>query len=79
MELIKVENRSLLKKDLENKLGASVVDIHIDSINFLDGFANLMVKYNPNSVVRTNNYVIKEDFSENGIGEIRDPILMKGS
>lgn len=79
LELIKVENRSLLKKDLENKLGASVIHIKIDSINFVDGFANLTVRYNPNSVIRTNNYVLNEEFHKNTLDEISDPVLMKGT
>ncbi len=76
LELIKVENRPLLKKDLESKLGAKVVKIRIDSINFLDGWANLMVKYNPQSIVRSNHYMVKENDS---FEEKRNPVLLEGT
>ena len=76
LELIKMENRPLLKKDLESKLGAKVVNIQIDSINFLDGWANLMVKYNPQSLVRSNHYMIKDNHS---FEEKREPVMMKGT
>ncbi len=76
LELIKMENRPLLKKDLESKLGAKVVNIQIDSINFLDGWANLMVKYNPHSIVRSNHYAIKDN---NSFEEKREPVMMKGT
>jgi hypothetical protein len=76
LELIKVENRSLLKKDLESKLGASVVSIQIVSINFLAGWANLMVKYNPQSIVRSNHYMKMDN---NSFEEKIDPVLMKGT
>jgi len=79
LQLIKVEKRSLLKKDLESKLGAVVVDIQIDSINFLDGFANLRVRYNPSSIVRTNNYMPKEEMHVNNNQRKRNPILLKGT
>ncbi len=45
LDLLKVGNMALLRQDLEDKIGAKVVDINIDSVNYLDGSANIYVKY----------------------------------
>jgi len=79
LELIKLENRPLLINDLENKLGARIVKIQIISINFLDGSANLMVKYNPQSAIRTHHYILNDKKNNNHkVLEKSDAVLMKG-
>lgn len=79
LELIKLENRPLLINDLENKLGARIVKIQILSINFLDGSANLMVKYNPQSAIRTHHYILNDKKNNNHkVLEKSDAVLMKG-
>lgn len=76
LELIKADNRALLKKDLEFKLGAQIEHISIESINFVDGSVNLMVQYNPHSSIRSNHYILKENRSDNEYEKSKDPILM---
>lgn len=76
LDLIKVENRPLLKKDLEERLGARVENIRIDSINFVDGSANMMVRYNPHSVVRCNHYRLMNNNQTEHYTENEDPMLV---
>ncbi len=45
LDLLKVGNKRLLRRDLEDKIGAKVVDVNIESVNYLDGSANIIVKY----------------------------------
>lgn len=75
LELIKVENRAMLKRDLESKLGTNVENIRIDSINFVDGSANLMVRYNPRSTVRSNHYMLMNNNEAKQYTESEDPVL----
>jgi hypothetical protein len=46
LDLLKVGNKPLLRRDLEEKIGAKVVDVIIESVNYIDGSANIFVKYN---------------------------------
>jgi hypothetical protein len=79
LELIKADNWALLKKDLECKLGARVENIKIESINFVDGSANLMVQYNPQSKIRSNHYIFKENKAEKEYEKSKDPVLMNAT
>lgn len=45
LDLLKVGNKLLLRRDLEEKIGAKVVDVIVESVNYLDGSANIFVKY----------------------------------
>jgi len=40
--------KGLLRNDIENRLGDNIVSIQIDSINYLDGFANLKITFSSN-------------------------------
>jgi hypothetical protein len=60
MELLKLENRSVLIKDLENKIGARVTNVHINSMNFQSEAANLIVTYDANKVLSTNNHFLTD-------------------
>jgi hypothetical protein len=75
LDLIKVENRPLLKKDLEEKLGVQVQNIRIDSINFVDGSATMMVRYNPRSIVRANHFRLTNNNQSEQYKESEDPVL----
>jgi hypothetical protein len=80
LELIKMENRPLLRKDLESRLGARVAKIDITYINFMDGFANLIVKYNPHSTARSNHYMLKNKQKNNHPTlEKEDHVLLEGT
>jgi hypothetical protein len=76
LDLIKVENRPLLKKDLEEKLGARVENIRIDSINFVNGSANMMVRYNPRLAVRSNHYMLMNNNAAKQYADSEDPVLV---
>jgi hypothetical protein len=67
LEFLKVGNRLLLRQDLENKIGAQVVGIKVESVNYVDGCANLVVSYNADNVRREPRYVISP--KDNGHSE----------
>src|SRR5210317_2214946 len=50
LEFLKLGNKLLLRQDLENRIGAQVVDVKIESVNYVDGCANLVVSYNQDNV-----------------------------
>jgi hypothetical protein len=58
LEFLKLGNKLLLRQDLENRIGAQVVDVKIESVNYVDGCANLVVSYNQDNVKNEPNYVI---------------------
>lgn len=45
LDLLKVGNMTLLRRDLEEKIGAKVEDVNIESVNYMDGSANIYVRY----------------------------------
>ena len=57
LDLLKVGNKPTLRQDLENKLGARVEDIQVDSINYLDGSANLVVRYNVENPIEIDSFM----------------------
>ncbi len=74
LDLLKVGNKPLLRKDLEEKIGARVVSVDVESVNYLEGSANLMVKYNRNINNFSQPYVLNNH--ENSTEE--KPFLVKG-
>ncbi len=46
LDLLKVGNKEMLRQDLEARIGARVVDVKVEAVNYLDGSANIIVKYN---------------------------------
>lgn len=46
LELLKVGNKEMLRQDLEARIGARVVDVKVEAVNYLEGSANIIVKYN---------------------------------
>lgn len=45
LDLLKVGNKHLLHQNLEEKIGAHVVDVNVESVNYIDGSANIIVKF----------------------------------
>ncbi len=76
LELLKVGNQSLLRKDLEEKIGARVVDVKIDAVNYLEHSANIIVKYNRERASMSNPVVFKTE--SNGRKKKEEPFLVKG-
>ena len=64
LELLKVGNKSALRKDLEGRIGARVVDVKVDSVNYLDNSANLVVRYNRDAIDISPQYVFPSKESE---------------
>ncbi|MCG8308921.1 MAG: DUF4956 domain-containing protein [Cytophagales bacterium] len=46
LDLLKVGNRKLLRLNLEERIGARIVNVKVESVNYLEGSASLEVKYN---------------------------------
>ena len=46
LELLKVSNKKLLRQSLEERIGAHVEEVKVESVNYLQGSADLIVKYN---------------------------------
>lgn len=76
MELLKMENRSVLIKDLENKIGARVTDVQINSMNFQSESANLIVTYDTNKVLNTNNHFVTEHRNNVEYRQPREKVLV---
>ena len=60
LDLLKVGNKALLFRDLEDKIGAQVVDVKIDSVNYLDGSANILVQYNRDKIGFSQPWIVKK-------------------
>ena len=60
LDLLKVGNKALLFRDLEDKIGAQVVDVNIDSVNYLDGSANILVQYNRDKIGFSQPWIVKK-------------------
>lgn len=67
LDLLKVGNKRLLRRDLEDKIGAKVVDVNIESVNYLDGSANIFVKYKHDNTNFSQPWILNN--SSNGIKE----------
>lgn len=57
LDLLKVGNRTLLRKDLEDRIGAQVIDVKVESVNYLEGSANIVVRYNRDKTEISHRYV----------------------
>ncbi len=77
LELLRIESRELLKKDLEYKIGARVENIRVESINFLEGTANIVVKYNTKKPIFSTNFVKRQDNGSSIITRQKDPVMLK--
>lgn len=60
LDLLKVGKKALLFRDLEDKIGAQVVDVNIDSVNYLDGSANILVQYNSDKIGFSQPWIVKK-------------------
>lgn len=67
LDLLKIGNNRLLRRDLEEKIGAKVLDVNIESVNYLDGSANIYVKYKRDNTDFSQPWVLNN--SSNGIKE----------
>ena len=76
LDLLKVGNQSMLRKDLEDKLGARIEDIQIESINYPEGSANIVVKYNRKEPVISSPVIFRKQVEEEQ--KSKDKLLMKG-
>jgi hypothetical protein len=78
LELLRIENRPLLKTDLEYKIGAQIENIHVESINFMEGTANIAVKYNAKKPLFSGTNMKRQDNGSSMVTTQKDPVLMKG-
>ena len=46
LDLLKVGKKEMLRQDLEARIGARVIDVKVEAVNYLEGSANIIVKYN---------------------------------
>lgn len=75
LDLLKVGSKQLLRQDLESRIGARIVDIKVESVNYLEGSANIIVKYNRDAASFAAPYVVQR-IKENS--EEEEPLLVKG-
>ncbi len=61
LDLLKIGAKHLLRQDLEDKIGAKVVDVNVESVNYLDGSANIIVQYNLDKTGFSKPFVIKNE------------------
>jgi len=76
LELLKVGNKMLLRQDLESRIGARVVDVKVESVNYLEGSSNIIVKYNRDIERFTQQYVFPNKTDETK--EEEESALIKG-
>lgn len=74
LDLLKVGSKELLRQDLESRIGARVEDVKVESVNYLDGSANIIVKYNRNQTNLTPRIV----FQNNNNQDKKEPAMVKG-
>ena len=77
LDLLKVGNKALLRKDLEDRIGALVVDVRVDSVNYLDGSANLLVKYNRDRETFQQPYILSK--KSEPVKKQEKPLVVHGS
>jgi len=76
LDLLKVGSSTLLRKDLEDRIGAQVIAVKVESVNYVEGSANLIVRYNRDKTGITHRYVFP-DQSHNGKPK-EEKLLVKG-
>ena len=77
LELLKVGKKPHLRRDLEEKIGARIVDVSVESVNYLEGSANLIVKYNRDKIEFSQPWVVSNHpINENDKGKKRDVELV---
>jgi hypothetical protein len=76
LDLLKVGNDTFLRKDLEDRIGAHVVNVKVESINYVEGSANLLVSYDAVKTGISRHYVFPTK-SQNG-KPVEEKLLIKG-
>jgi len=76
LELLKVGKKEMLRQDLEARIGARVVDVKVEAVNYLEGSANIIVKYNREITGITPQIVFQNDRDNHN--EKKKPTLVKG-
>ena len=76
LDLLKVGNQAMLRKDLEDKIGARVADVQVDSVNYMDGSASLVVKYNRNEPIPAQPIIFRNEGGRES--ESKDKLLVNG-
>lgn len=76
LDLLKVGKSAYLRKDLEERIGAQVVDVKVESVNYLEGSANIIVRYNREQTNISHRYVFP-DQSQNGKPK-EEKLMVKG-
>jgi hypothetical protein len=77
LDYLKVGNKLLLRQDLENRIGAQVIDVKIESVNYVDGCASIVVSYNENNVKHEPHYVLST--KRNGhLKEAKKSVFVQG-
>ena len=76
LELLKVGNHELLRKNLQERIGARVEEIKVESVNYVQGSADLIVKYNRNLTDLSRPFIYPKQ-SENGTKK-SNQIMVKG-
>ena len=61
LDLLKANHRDDLRDDLEVKVGARILDIQVDSINYQEGTANLVVKYDQNQLLPKEPFILEKE------------------
>ena len=76
LDLLKVDCRILLRNDLENRIGAKVIDVKVESVNYVEGSATMIVKYRRDNNGIAHHYVFPNQ-SQNGRSK-EEKLLVKG-
>jgi len=74
LDLLKVGNKSMLRQNLEERIGARVVDVKVESVNYLDGSANIIVKYNRDITGFTPTYIFADE--QENRAEKKEPLVV---
>lgn len=74
LDLLKVGNKSMLRQNLEERIGARVVDVKVESVNYLEGSANLIVKYNRDITGFTPTYIFADE--QENRDEKKEPLVV---
>jgi len=76
IDLLKVGNKHLLHQDLEEKIGAHVVDVNVESVNYLEGSANIIVKFNRDKTGFSQPFVLNSQ--PKSMEKKEEPLLVNG-
>jgi len=78
LDLLRIGNSTSLRKDLEDRIGAHVTKVKVESVNYMEGSANLVVSFDKDKPGIPRQFVFPNQ-SQNGNGkQVEEKLFVKG-